>query len=586
MKKIIFKFLNLILIITIIFSLLQVFFIKSDVYALSSSYTQYIKSGINAFPESYQIQLAYLKYLHPDWNFKAYYTGIDWSEITSLSVENQCKKNTIYKNDLLDPIALCTCGQVGDPGYYCASSKTVNYYLDPRNFLGEAMVFQFLDLSDSAGVSRSVVEKAVSGTYLSNYVDDIMIAASEAKISPLHIVATIFQEIGRGTNGIPKAISGTVPGYEGLYNFYNYGASDGDGAVERGLIRARELGWNNPRTALIGGAKIALADEYIAQGQTTKYFYKFDVVGNEILKESSGARTYPSSQFYNHQYMTNVRDPASQAGTLYDIYAESGILDNNLTFTIPVYNNMPVSACPVPTSLSATSQYALIYINSMKKWGVTFRATPDGASLGNLYKDTIALHMGYEGNWSKVKIIRATTHDANNKKWNYEEKIGYVANEYIAFVGSQLPDYRNQVDMGNGNSNIGNFVDPEKIKIEGTTAYITPATKVKTITTNYPYCVVKNQNGVQLINDNDFVPTDGTLIMGSTYHVIKYGDINCDGVINSGDLLKVQKHLLGVSPISNQYVMKAADANKDGMINSGDLLKIQKYLLKVSDIDL
>ena len=138
MKKLSIKLLVLILLISIVFSFIQIFFVKSEVNAavLSSSYTQYIKSGISAFPESYQKKLAYLKYLHPNWQFKAYYTGIDWSELTSSSAENQCLKNTVSKENFLDPSALCICGRSGDVGYYCASAKMVNYYLDPRNFMG------------------------------------------------------------------------------------------------------------------------------------------------------------------------------------------------------------------------------------------------------------------------------------------------------------------------------------------------------------------------------------------------------------------------------------------------------------------
>ena len=57
------------------------------------------------------------------------------------------------------------------------------------------------------GITRDMVVRAVSGTYLSNYVDDIMTAASEAGISPIHIVATIFQELGK--TGTPRAVSYT-----------------------------------------------------------------------------------------------------------------------------------------------------------------------------------------------------------------------------------------------------------------------------------------------------------------------------------------------------------------------------------------
>jgi len=286
MKKIGIKFLSLILILVLLFTFFQMYFIKNEVYARSAQYTQYIKSGINAFPESYQKKLAYLKYLHPNWEFKAYYTGIDWEELVSTENENSEMKNTIHKGSLLDPKGLCRCGTQGDSGYYDASNLMVRYYIDPRNFLGEAMVFQFLDLSSGTGITRDVVLSATRGTYLEKYTDSILKAASEAQINPLHIVATIYQELGRGTDGIPRAISGTVSGYEGYYNFYNYGATDGAGAVERGLAKAKELGWNNPEYALVDGAKRVLASGYISAGQTTKYFYKFDVVGNEILTEA------------------------------------------------------------------------------------------------------------------------------------------------------------------------------------------------------------------------------------------------------------------------------------------------------------
>lgn len=590
MKKIGIRFLIVLLILIIVFTFLQAFWIKQEVYAaLSTTYTQYIKSGISSFPESYQKKLAYLKYLHPNWEFKAYYTGISWEELTSTSAENACMKNTVFKGNLLDPAALCKCGQQGDTGYYDASNIMVRYYLDPRNFLGEAMVFQFLDLSNGDGVTRDVVLSATSGTYLEQYTDDIITAAAEAGISPLHIVATIFQELGKSSS-LPKAISGTVSGYEGYYNFYNYGATDGAGAVERGLAKAKELGWNSPRFALIDGAKKVLASNYISVGQTTKYFYKFDVVGNEILTEAMGSKTYNvSGNFYGHQYMTNLRDPSSQAGSLYDIYADNQILDTKLTFTIPVYDNMP-EAVSVPTSLTSADG-ELYYINSLRKYGIQFRTGPGSGytSLGNVYKDTVVAVISNQGAWSQVKIKAATTFNSSTKQWNYETKTGWVSTEYLAKVGvDDLPDYRGQVDMGSGGNTSSSEVFGETdIKVDDSTIIVTPATKVETIKNKYGNCIIKKSDGT-IISEDSMLMSTGMIITidANTYIVIKYGDVNGDGVINSADLLKIQKHLLEVNKITEENILKAADVNKDGVINSGDLLKIQKYLLKVADIEL
>ncbi len=583
MKKIGIKFLSLILIFVVLFTFFQMYFIKNEVYARSAQYTQYIKSGISAFPESYQKKLAYLKYLHPNWEFKAYYTGIDWEELVSTENENFEMKNTIHKGSLLDPKGLCRCGTQGDAGYYDASNLMVRYYIDPRNFLGEAMVFQFLDLSSGTGITRDVVLSATRGTYLEKYTDSILKAASEAQINPLHIVATIFQELG--STGTPRAISGTVSGYEGYYNFYNYGATDGAGAVERGLAKAKELGWNNPEYALVDGAKRVLANGYISAGQTTKYFYKFDVVGNEILTEAMGNKTYSSDKFYSHQYMTNVRDPASQAGSLYDIYADNGILDAKLTFLIPVYNNMPASNSK-PTSLTANDGQ-LYYINSMKKYGIQFRNSPGGASLGNLYKDTIVAVIGNSGSWSKVKIYGTSNFNTSTRQWNYVTYTGWVSTEYLAKVGTDVPDYRDQVDMGTG-GNSGNVVGKAEFKVDGNYFKMTPATTVKTIRATYSNAVIKNSNGTVITDENHLISTgDIVTVNGKNYSCIKYGDVDGDGKVMATDYVQIKNYIMSDNKDSfNDLKKMSADVNKDGQVMATDYVQIKNYIMNGTEISI
>lgn len=579
MRKIGVKLISFILIETIIFSILQIFFINSEVNAaLSSSYTQHVTSGISSFPESYQKKLAYLKYLHPNWDFKAYYTGINWSELTSSSAENKCLKNTIYfnkSNTIMDPLALCICGQTGDSSYYCASAKAVNYYLDPRNFLDEAMVFQFLDLSSGSDVSRDAVSKAVQGTYLAQYLDDIMAAASEAKINPLHIVATIFQELGK-TSSTPAAITGSYPGYEGYYNFYNYGATDGAGATDRAMAKAREMGWNSARTALVEGAKKVLADNYISAGQMTKYFYKFDVVGNEILTESMGSRTYNISEFYSHQYMTNLRDPSSQAGTLYDMYVESGILDENLTFVIPVYDNMPSQAVSAPTTLTS-SDGELYFISTQKNGSLNVRPSASlSGTLGKIYKNAIVAVTQYGSDWCKVTYCAATSYNSSNRSWNYEKKTGYISTEYLTKVGTEVPDYTGQVDMGS----------TSETEISGTNLYATPSVKASDIKSQYPDAVIKRTDGTDISGTADLVGTGATVTTGGvTYTVIKLGDVNGDGSLKASDYVQIKNHIMNGTAFDDNK-NKAADVNRDGSIKASDYVLIKNYIMNGTRISL
>lgn len=59
---------------------------------------------------------------------------------------------------------------------------------------------------------------------------------------------------------------------------------------------------------------------------------------------------------------------------------------------------------------------------------------------------------------------------------------------------------------------------------------------------------------------------------------VKLGDVNGDGVIDSGDLFKLQQYLIGkVSFNDNQK--KSADTNRDNEINSGDIFKLVQHLI-------
>lgn len=585
------KLISVILLLTIILNTILNFCLNIEVQALSETYTQTLKSGIEAFPESYQEKLKLLSELHPDWEFKAYYTGIDWNELTSSQAENRCRKNTIYKGNV-DPNVLCICGFQGDSNYFCGSANTVNFYLDPRNFLEESMIFQFLELSYSNTVTEKEVLGAVADTYLDakieyegetyTYAKIIVEAAEEAQVNPMHIVATIFQELGRKKE-IPNGISGTYPGYEGLYNFFNYGATDGvtDGKTptEKGLEKARSMNWTNPYFALKDGVKTVLANNYISAGQTTKYFYKFDVVGNDILKENE-TKTYESSLFFNHQYMTNLQDPCGQAGTLFTYYTNCGLINGKLTFVIPVYDNMPEKTY-YPTALTQDDG-ELYYINTSKIFGVTFRsaASTSSTDLGSLYKYNVVAVQEISGNWAKVKFKKASSYDTENKKWNYDEIIGYVTTTYIEKLELPVeepvePETPEVPETGTDTETDNN----ENITIKEENLVCNVNTTISKIKEKYSEAIVKNLDGIEITEDV-ILGTGYKMIDGEKeYTIIVSGDVTGDGKVDSMDMYNIIQHILGTTLLEENYFL-AANTNNDEIIDSMDMYNVIQIILK------
>ena len=575
-KRISSKKIGMIIICLII--ILSNLFIPYKTYA-ASKYTQTVKSGVENFPKEYQEYIKKLKEAHPNWSFDAYYTGISWSEL--LANETDHGHNRVIKT--ADELWKCSCGNIAS-GYACASSGIIAYYLDPRNFLDDVSIFQFLEISYNSNVHNlSGVEKSVKNTFLDNtitfnldgkekkmsYAEIILEAAKESNMSPYSIRTKIIQEVGsKGSN----SITGKYEGYEGYYNFFNYGAYDAGNAIVNALEYAKKAGWDNQYTAIVEGAKL-LANSYTNAGQNTAYFYKWDVVGNSILTSGNTQSFNDKSYFFKHQYMTNVQDPKSQSKTLFNLYANAGILDENLNFVIPIYDNMPEKAVGLPSKIDQTED-KLIYIVTDSD-GINVRKEPTTSSnkLCSIPKDT------------KVIVLEKNAATANGYVWYKIQLengvIGYVASDYIEYYSGnddkkpdETPTESKKVKIDKEQSNI--VVIPEV-----TGKIISEELNIK----NYTIIDLKQNK----IKDDELVGT-GYKITDTdtkiTYTIIKLGDANGDGKINSADLLVIQKHLLGAKKITDQNKLLSSDANKDGKINSADLLKIQKHLLDVSKISL
>ena len=318
------------------------------------------KEGIDSFPDSYKPYLLELQKKYPNWKFIALYTDLDWNYV--IDNENQFGKNLVPKS-YSDAWKNTKPGEYNvevDAGWVDASRRAVEYTMDPRNFLNQVRVFQFESLSyDESTNNINAIEKILYGTefynkivqyYDSNgsqitmtskYSDLILEAGRTSKVSSYHLASRIKQEVGPFLSH--SSISGIVPGFEGLYNFYNIGATSSSepmGAIKNGLQYAKDgkgasqatkdkylIPWNNKQRAITGGG-IFIGSSYINLGQDTVYLQKFHVTSND------------GSLFW-HQYMTNVLAPYSESKLIYNGYVNSDLLKDNLSFIIPIYNNMP-----------------------------------------------------------------------------------------------------------------------------------------------------------------------------------------------------------------------------------------------------
>ena len=317
------------------------------------------------FPESYLEGLWQLHDRYPAWEFRPFFTNVDWN--TAVNEENVLGRSLVWGSapsswkstqegafNWTDN----TWVELDSGGWVAASREIIAHYMDPRNFLDGSAVFQFLYQGyDAASQTRESLAVLVSGTFLADteydtdldasngvttYAETLFSAGADYGVSPYILTAMMLQEMG--TNGASDSISGTNRRFPGYYNAFNIGAykTAEYSAVERGLWYASGghngsgtswgRPWNSLYKAIRGGAAFYAAN-YVAAGQNTLYLKRFNVQGENM---------------YRNQYMTNVAGAASEGRLLSYAYSEE-MRASKLTFNIPVYLNMPEAAVPAPT---------------------------------------------------------------------------------------------------------------------------------------------------------------------------------------------------------------------------------------------
>ena len=458
------RVLSIIAIITLIVYIVINFGCMNNIYAAQSN-EEYNASKISNYP-GYKELIEDMKARHPNWNFTIFYTGLDWNQVIKNETSAAHGRNVVPASKG-SSWKCSVCGETprGGSSWRCASETAVAYYMDPRNWINDSYIFQFETLSYNGNIQTvEGVQKIISnigymqgstvrytqtdgslGTLNKSYAQIIMEAAGEANISPYHLAARLKQEQGAG-NSPGATATGTYGGYVGYYNFMNIGASGSTDSVviKNGLEYAKNKGWTDPEKSIKAGAK-ELASKYINDGQDTLYLQKFDV------DNSDGA-------LYWHQYMQNVSVCLTEGASVRNTYNQLGLLSSSIDFRIPVYENMPATACRPPVEEGIVTQNVKI-----KGTSVNIRSGASTSSSIIACVDT-----GYN-------LLRIELASSTNGGYYWDKVVlpdgskGYVVRQYLV----EIPDITNCNDIVITNNSVNLRNGPGT---EGTTVITTLVT--------------------------------------------------------------------------------------------------------------
>lgn len=378
---------------------------------------------------------------HPNWKFELLYTGLKFGDVTAgeCAVHSRNLVPTSYGGEWICPV----CGtRLYDSGWYCASEKAVAYYMDPRNFLDETNIFQFLNLNSYTYgyCTLQGVQNKVDGTFLQNYANDIDTACRNQNVNSYYIIARLIQEQGYSGTSIGKGMDGGD--WKTYYNPFNIGAS-GNGWNEiysNALSTAKYYGWDTMEKAIEGGITFCKKN-WLENYQNTLYQNKFDI------------DTRNGTRLYEHQYMQNLMAAYGEAITLRGMYSNTGRVDSEFTFIIPVYEEMS-SIYQMPVNNSETSP---INVKVSANGGLNLRsgASTDSSVLRTINEGEIVLSVqrGINSNWQKIVLTDGT--------------IGYMSGTYLSVVNDVTNcNYTARVKTNDGSGcyvRVGPSTDLEKL---------------------------------------------------------------------------------------------------------------------------
>ena len=559
--------------------------------SLDSYYTTLTNKG---FPESYLPYLAEIHARHPNWIFDAEIINLDFDDV--IEGESAYGRNLLegaYFSQNYRSMGINTYDILNDTfyqypteaGWYDASTEAIAYYMDPRTYLNEKYIFAFESLNFNSAHTSQIIQKILSSQtfwpkvyqgYDGNIYEDIITATQQVDISAVHIASRIKQEISGISESDPR-LGGTFnyngQSYSGYYNFFNIGVY-GDNKIVKGMIYAKDHGWDSPFDAVYGGA-LFIRSGYIDVNQDTMYYQKFDVS--------------TTNGHYTNQYMQNLAAPVQETNTTYNTYVNnfSEYLNTAIKFTIPVYENM--------------SNYAVVAPSIGNPNNYLKNITIDGSTISNFSYDDFSYDIKVPGKVNSIKIGATTINGNATVKGTGDIPINEKQTTITLTVTSESGRSRDYViNVTKDEVEEGEIVELsyilDNIGIKYNDEFIhgiSENTDVKSLINNvskvntYASATIKDKDGNSKTS-GVFKTGDKITISNSKdsieLPVVIYGDVNGDGVINIFDATNALSEYYGYIKLSGVNKI-SADVNKDGKTNIFDATNILSHYYKYITIE-
>lgn len=611
-----------ILIIFAIVAILCLFVIPTNKVYAATTYTQTLKSGIENFPEEYKAVLEQIKALHPNWTFEAYYTGISWDTLI-LNETATHGRNRIIKS--ADSSWRCSCNNIAS-GYACASKGIVKYFLDPRNFLNEVNIFQFLEISYNEKIHTiDGIKSAVKGTFLDNTVTykvfeerevPIEETETETKEEASTTEETTENETAK-TETVVTETTNTEPVQETPKTEIKEVEVEYTKHYAEIILEAAKQSNMSPYsivTKIIQEVGTKGSSSVTGNYEGYKGYYNFYNLGAyDTGNAIENGLIYARKKGWSNQYIAIIEGAKEIANS----YTNAGqntayfykwdvvgtkILGSGETQQVSGSNMfwhqyMTNVQDPTSQSKSLYNTYAKngvlnealnFIIPIYENMPATNCSMPTGLTTddGDLYyvncTDGLAVREKATTSSKKltslskntiVVVLERECATANGYKWDKVKLAngvtGYIASKYLTFKeASTAPKVPEE---NNSEPNESQTPTTENFKIEETNLVILPGVALTDI----------NENATGELK------TGGKIIVDDKeYTVVVKGDTNGDGEASAGDYVLIKNYIMDSIGLEKPEEKSAADVNGDGEVSAGDYVLIKNYIMEGTNFSL